>query len=654
MGNQMSVLQRMEDQEDESETFTGQKSALELIKSLNTADSKAPPYQPVASESESIPNGAPLILSTRTVQRCEEVDLGISVQEDNAAASSPATMEMGSVAEAGGKNLGKEAKPEAPAARSRLFLTLSRPVPGRAGDRATDSSSGAGRLDVSSDEAPGNKAPSDSTALPKAAAAGPGPHKTPGLVPAEDQAPAASWGPEPLSPERQGAALPKPKDTSFFDRVFKLDKGRTQTPVAVQPATHRPEHRGEAGELAGPSRLSSDVPPEQDLVDSKEKEQEIKTLGCVSEVPEVEIAKENPQITDTTDNNNPIMSFFKTLVSPNKAETKKDPEEAKVAKAESVCDGQAGQKTSETQTKGTKKKHLDSPRLGAAFRKLFRHKSGEKSPSSSADPKSDKVNFIPQETQGATKSPKGHNSSGHISAPASPETSKEGTKEKGPTSLPLGKLFWKKSIKEDSVPTGSEENVVYESPVEAVKTEDVESALHTVDLNEDGETTPEPTDTKPKKEDSKPPRTSLMAFFRQMSVKGDAGNTHPEAVNARDSSCQTSDSTEKATTPPEPEPEPATAGQKGKNGSSKDKKPAAEANTNKPKSNKQEAKEAAPAADQSVVEVNSLQNGDRSQKKPERQKQSIRGFLKGLGPKQMLDAQVQTDPVSIGPVGKSK
>lgn len=46
----------------------------------------------------------------------------------------------------------------------------------------------------------------------------------------------------------------------------------------------------------------------------------------------------------------------------------------KASKIEIVCDGQAGQKTSEIQAKGTKKKHLHSPRLGLTFRKLFRHK----------------------------------------------------------------------------------------------------------------------------------------------------------------------------------------------------------------------------------------------------------------------------------------
>ncbi|KAM9233952.1 LOW QUALITY PROTEIN: breast carcinoma-amplified sequence 1-like [Dugong dugon] len=344
---------------------------------------------------------------------------------------------------------------------------------------------------------------------------------------------------------------------------------------------------------------------EHDLVDSKEKEeQEITALSSsVPEAPELESVKENPQTTNMTESNNSIMSFFKTLVSPNKAETKQDPEDT-----------------------------------GA-----------EKSPPTVADPTSDKANFIPQETQGAAKNPKGSNPLGHVPSAASPETAKEGAKEKaGPTSLPLGKLFWKKSIKKDSVPTGSEENVVCISPVEIINSKEVESASQTVDLNEDGDATPEPTEVRPKREEGKPPRTSLMGFFRQMSVKREEERTHSE-VNGKDLD-QTSGSTEKATTPPVPEPELATAGQKGREGSSKDKKSPVEKSTQK----KQEAEVMAPSVEECVVEVDSLQKGDKPQKRPEKRWQSLGGFLKGLGPKRMLDAEVQTDPVSIGPVGKSK
>ncbi|XP_054180143.1 breast carcinoma-amplified sequence 1 isoform X5 [Homo sapiens] len=584
MGNQMSVPQRVEDQENEPEAETYQDNASAL-------------------------NGVPVVVSTHTVQHLEEVDLGISVKTDNVATSSPETTEISAVADANGKNLGKEAKPEAPAAKSRFFLMLSRPVPGRTGDQAADSSLGSVKLDVSSNKAPANKDPSESWTLPVAAGPGQDTDKTPGHAPAQDKVLSAARDPTLLPPETGGAggeAPSKPKDSSFFDKFFKLDKGQEKVPGDSQQEAKRAEHQDKVDEVPGLSGQSDDVPAGKDIVDGKEKEgQELGTADCsVPGDPEgLETAKDDSQAAAIAENNNSIMSFFKTLVSPNKAETKKDPEDT-----------------------------------GA-----------EKSPTTSADLKSDKANFTSQETQGAGKNSKGCNPSGHTQSVTTPEPAKEGTKEKsGPTSLPLGKLFWKKSVKEDSVPTGAEENVVCESPVEIIKSKEVESALQTVDLNE-GDAAPEPTEAKLKREESKP-RTSLMAFLRQMSVKGDGGITHSEEINGKDSSCQTSDSTEKTITPPEPEP--TGAPQKGKEGSSKDKKSAAE--MNKQKSNKQEAKEPAQCTEQATVDTNSLQNGDKLQKRPEKRQQSLGGFFKGLGPKRMLDAQVQTDPVSIGPVGKPK
>ncbi|XP_058431452.1 breast carcinoma-amplified sequence 1 isoform X8 [Marmota monax] len=557
MGNQMSVPQRVEDQEKESET--------EAYKASNSVCDQ---------------NGIPVMISTHTVQHYDEVDLGISMQEDNVTTSSPKTMEMGAVADANGKNLGKEAKPEAPAAKSRFFLTLSRPVPGRTGDQGTDSSSGPAKLDVSSNNAPGNKDPSEEPALPGAAAPGRATDKTPVRTPAPDQALSAPGAPE------SGAA--PTKDTSFFDKLFKLDKGRDKAAVDIQEEARRAESEDQAEEAPGGPGQGDAVPAGKDLVDSKETEgQEVETLNySVPGDPEgLEIAKDDSQATNTTESNNSIMSFFKTLVSPNKAETKKDPEDT----------------------------------------------DAEKSPTTSANLKSDKTNFTPQETPGTARSPKGCSPSGAVQSVTRPEASKEGSKEKsGPTSLPLGKLFWKKSVKEDSVAPGAEENVVCESPIEITKFEKVESASQTVDLTEEEDAKPEPMEVKLKREASKPRRTSLMALLRHM----------------------TSSSTEKPATPPEPEPAPAGAAQKGTEASSKDKRPAAE--TTKQKNSKQEAKEPAPSTEQVPVDANSLQNGGKSPKKLEKPRQSLGGFLKGLGPKRMSDAQVQTDPVSIGPVGKSK
>ncbi|XP_012583589.1 PREDICTED: breast carcinoma-amplified sequence 1 [Condylura cristata] len=577
MGNQMSVLQRAEDQENESETDTPK----------------------VAAGSECEQNGVPVVLSTHTIQYYDEVDLGISLQQDNVAASSSETTGLRAGEDASAEDLGKEANPEPPAAKSRFFLTLSRPVPGRAGDQATDSSRESVTPDVSPAEAAPNKGASESRALPTAAAGGGARDKTPEQAPS-----AATWGPEPLPPGSGGAAPSKPKDSSIFDKLFKLDKRPEKAPSdRIQEAQRaEPLDQADGADQADGSRgrRGRHAPAEADVVDIEGREgQEVRAVSdsLPGDPAELEAVKEDPQTTNIAENNNPIMSFFKTLVSPNKAEAKKDLEEP-ACKAEIVCDGQVGQKTPESHAKGAKKKHLDSPRLGLAFRKFFRQK----------------VCILLNE------------------------------QEREPWSA---QELW--SVKEESVPTGSEENEVCESPLEVAKSEEVESALQTVDLNEDGDTPPEPTELKPKREERKPQKTSILAFFRQMSVTGDGGVTHPEDSNGKDTDDQTSNSTEKATTPPEPEPPVATP--KGREGSIKDKKAAVE--VNKQKSNKPEAKEA-PHCEPAAVEVNSLQNGEKAQKRPERRRQSLGGFLKGLGPKRMLDAQVQTDPVSIGPAGKSK
>ncbi|XP_040588570.1 breast carcinoma-amplified sequence 1 isoform X6 [Mesocricetus auratus] len=573
MGNQMSVPLRTEVQEKQPEANT---------------------YKVIA-DNEHVQNGNPVMVSTQVIQRSDEVDLGISISKDNVAASSPKTTEAQAVANTSGKSLGKEAKPRAPAARSSFFLTLSRPVPGRPGDQGTDSSAASGKLDVSPGTAPANKDPSEHGALPVAAAPGPAADKTPGCPEAKQQAFPATCPPAPSPPESSAEDTSKPKDFSFFDRLFKLDRARERAPAGHQPEEAKAvRDQDQAEEAPAVPGSPHGVPAEEDIADSEGRGQEVDTLSySVPGEPEVLGTKrEDPQVVETTENSNTIMSFFKTLVSPNKTETKKDPEDTKAAKADSVCDGHAGQKMVETQAK-SKKKRLDSPRLGLAFRKFFRHKDAENSPATSASLKSDQANFTAQETPGATKSSKGCSPPSHVPPATASDTGKEGGKEKsGPTSLPLGKLFWKKSVKEDSLSTGAEEN----------------------------------------------------------SVKGDGGTTRSEESNGKDATCQTSNSAEK--TPAPPEPEPAAIAQKSKENSSKDKKSVAE--TNKQKSSKQEAREPVQCVQQPMVEANSLQNGDKTPKRSEKRRQSLGGFLKGLGPKRMLDAQVQTDPVSIGPVGKSK
>ncbi|XP_074144736.1 breast carcinoma-amplified sequence 1 isoform X5 [Sminthopsis crassicaudata] len=518
------------------------------------------------------------------------------------------TMEISTVSEANGKNLGKGAKAPTPAAKSRFFLTLSRPVPGRTGDQGIDSSVGSVSLDVSSENPPANKASSENMKLPATAALEEDSDKTQNQVPAEASLSATEPPTSPL-PEAEGAAPAKPKELSFFDKFFKLDKKKENIPVpiGIQEGTENTENLQHLDrETPGLSSQSNNV-PEEKAIDSKEKSGQENPVSVNSSDPEdtekPEIVQENLQTVNITENTNSIMSFFKTLVSSNKAETKTDSEDKSSKETQSTSN-----------TKGA-----------------------EKSPASSANTKSDKATSSSPETQGTQKNTKGLDSSAQQHTAASSESAKDGTKEKSPTSLPLGKLFWKKSIKEDTVSKGAEENQTQtqtqeacEAPVEIIKSEDIEASLQTIELNEEEAVNPEPALAKPNTEENKPRKPNLRLFLRQL----------------------TSDSTEKAITPPETEP--AGPGQNKKEGS-KDKKPTAD--QNKQKGNKKDASEQVNSPDRRGAEKNSMQNGGDSKESPLKRlekRQSLGGFFKGLGPKRMSDAEVQTDPVSIGPVGKSK
>ncbi|XP_027703582.1 breast carcinoma-amplified sequence 1 isoform X4 [Vombatus ursinus] len=608
MGNELSVPQKNEEEINES---------------------SADPSQ-IAPEPGCVQNGLPATESALIVQQKNDASTETSVNQGNVATSSHTTMEISTVSEANGKNLGKEAKAPTPAAKSRFFLTLSRPVPGRTRDQGTDSSVGSVCLDVSSENPPANKASSENMKLPATAALEEDSDKTQNQVPVEAS---LSTTEQPASPppEAEGAAPAKPQEPSFFNKFFKLDKKKENIPVpfGIQEGTDNTENQHLDRETPGLPSQSNNVPEEKDLVDSKEKSEQENPVGVNSSVPEdrgqPEIVQENPQTVNTTENNNSVMSFFKTLVTSNKAETKTDSEDKSSKETQSTSN-----------TKGA-----------------------EKSPASSANIKSDKATSSSPEAQGTQKNIKGLDCSAQQQTTASSESAKNGTKEKSPTSLPLGKLFWKKSIKEDTVPKGAEENQnkiqtqeACEAPVEVIKSEDIEASLQTIELNEEEAVSPEPAPAKPNSEENKSRKTNLRLFLRQLSMRGVEDFTNSEEVNETDSDGQTSDSTEKAVTPPETEP--AGPGQKNKE-ASKDKKPSAD--LNKQKGNKKDATEQVNSPDRRGAEKNSMQNGGGSKesplKRPEK-RQSLGGFFKGLGPKRMSDAEVQTDPVSIGPVGKSK
>ncbi|NXQ26231.1 BCAS1 protein, partial [Alaudala cheleensis] len=195
-----------------------------------------------------------------------------------------------------------------------------------------------------------------------------------------------------------------------------------------------------------------------------------------------------------------------------------------------------------------------------------------------------------------------------VAAPAPAVTSETPPKDKGPaTPLPLSKLFWKKNSSEEA---------------EAVSNEKAEVTPEPAAPDRDESRSTESTEVKPRGAESKTPKANLRKFFKL-------------TLNA----------TEKPLAPSESHPE----GQRSKEGS-KDKKSTLELG-------KQKGREQPEPREQPAADPESIQNGadtkETSCKKTEK-RQSLGGFFKGLGSKRMSDAEVQTDPVSILPAGKSK
>uniref|UniRef100_A0A8B9G2W3 Breast carcinoma amplified sequence 1 n=1 Tax=Amazona collaria TaxID=241587 RepID=A0A8B9G2W3_9PSIT len=228
------------------------------------------------------------------------VDAKASVAQDNVAVSSPKTMEQ---------SLGSAASRALPSAKPRSVFAFAWSVPGRTEDPATDSSLGAGKLDVSS-EAPGvNKAPSDSAEVPPAAGWEEEAHKNLTQAPVapslHDIGLVAS-----VTPEGEDAAASKPKQVTFFDRIFKLEKGKERSKAQIDTQEERqtsdlPDGHTTVKEAAGLQSTSNSVPQGKDSAGVN---------SLTAEQPqEAEGKQESPQTAAAVDNS--IMSFLKTLVS---------------------------------------------------------------------------------------------------------------------------------------------------------------------------------------------------------------------------------------------------------------------------------------------------------------------------------------------------
>ncbi|XP_058030461.1 breast carcinoma-amplified sequence 1 isoform X1 [Ahaetulla prasina] len=603
-------------------------------------------YSQVSSEPpESLQNG-PVILQpvqTELSANSDTVDARVSVGLDNAAVSSQKTMEISSNSEASGNNLGKEAKSIPPAAKTRFAFAFSRSVPGRTEAQATNSSLGSAQLDVSSEAAQANKASSENGELLDAAATEKASDKN--LSEAshseiELSAPA----------KEEDAPLPKSKELTFLDRLFKLEKGR--------PKSRRQEQNQQevtdscpgvdisSEEPAGLKSISDHESQGKDLVDERNQtplQQDIAVSNCLApeDLAQEERKTENTNTATRTDNN--IMSFFKTLVSPSKADSKCDREDKG---SQTGHGGQLAEKTAtDSLVKSTKKKKPDSPRIGhSTFSKLFRHKAKKDVPqTANTKPTEQPVPIVP-DTKPETNVPPAQDTpvvKPTVKPPEAPvqqpapavvvvtnEAPKEITKERSSsTPTPLSKFFWKKTPTDD---------------IEVINTERIEASPEVPVKDE--RRSQEVAETKSKGEE-RPTKTNLRKFFK-LSVRSDTVVTPPE-INGSAPDHQTLDFPDRPLT----RAETRDSASKGSHKNSTD-------NLTKSQEIPQKTKDPQESGQEEAAETDSLQNGEdavqQSPLKRMEKRQTLGGFFKGLSPKRMSDAGVQTDPVSIVSIVKPK
>ncbi|XP_063260268.1 breast carcinoma-amplified sequence 1 isoform X2 [Prinia subflava] len=579
-------------------------------------------YQPLSDSPDGVQNGSVVFAQNPPPAGNGEGDARAAPGRD-AAAVPPAELRGARAGGQAGGSAASGAVPAAsgavPAARPRAALAFPWAVPGRSAEPPAPAEPAADATGL-------NTAPREGTDRPGTAADRQESQKNPGQAPLQDVELEET-------PEGQDVAAPKAKQVTLLDRIFRLEKHKGRTRGDPQEGRQELDVPN-GGIAAGAPNAGVPLGKEIDECSQKELGQDCAGEQVAAAPGRAQAQQDGPQ---AAAGQGSVMSFLKTLVSPNKAEAKSDSED-KGSKAEKGPGGQPGPKA-ESPSKGAKKKKAESPKLGhGTFSKLFRHKAAKetqqttntKSPEQPAAPCAKADRNVPQAQE---PQPKQNPKAPEAAAPPQGVTSeppREATRDKGPaTPLPLSKLFWKKNSSEEA---------------EAVSNEKAEAAPEAAAPDRDESRSAESAEVKPRGAESKTPKANLRKFFK-LSLKGDGGTPSSEEGAGPSPTHRTLNPTEKPLAPSESDP----GGQRSKEGS-KDKKSLVELG-------RQKGREQPEPREQPAAEPDSVQNGgdtkEPSYKRTEK-RQSLGGFFKGFGSKRMLDAEVQTDPVSILPAGKSK
>ncbi|XP_075427697.1 breast carcinoma-amplified sequence 1 isoform X24 [Ascaphus truei] len=413
MGNEMSLYERADE-------------------GPNTAGSDSELATELQNGPASLQNSPPI----HSMKGNDCVDAKEMVQRDQVIISSQKTIVISPIAN------GNEAKPPVPAAKSRFRLSVSQPSPGRTTFRA-----------IGPEE--GSEMPTEEPLMIQ----GQKDNKT--IVGNKDQNPAPPSAPTDQPPTTSNStgveATPsKPKEISLFDRMFKPEKKvQVELPLEIQAEeTQVPSVTVEQN--AG---LQSSVPrsynPAQDIEDCKQaaaqvQKSESTSIPATPDPKETDTRSEASQTSPPTEEH-PVMSFFKTLVSPNKSVPKSEEEpqteaDEKSKKDEQQCDNKIPAQTAKDDAKAATEQ---TPRAKPFWRKVVEVQLVTVKPEKAApvqiltpDTKSSEPNIQPQ-----------------IPAQTAKDDAKAATEQ-----TPRAKPFWRKSFKEEPLTSKVQENSSKEEP----------------------------------------------------------------------------------------------------------------------------------------------------------------------------------------------
>ncbi|XP_078092555.1 breast carcinoma-amplified sequence 1 isoform X2 [Mustelus asterias] len=385
-----------------------------------------------------------------------KVDSVADVKQDTGTFTSERTMEISANTNAGEKELEESAKP---VSKSRFSMSFSRSVPGRANGPSTEPISETEKLQTNQGGVSVNTASVDTANLQASSSQK--------WSSAQKQQQLSTESTDAVEHTAKETEQPKQKEISFFDKLFKQgDKGKLQNEnqgdLKAAGSQGKVDTEEEATELIHRldcTQYSLETgDSNKDHTTSSHGGQVSQNSASKSSEDFKESEKDNKAETPADDNS--VMNFFKTLVTPTKSSSK------------SEVDSQ--------QASDDKKKVNGEHKEAAAKSHKFEQKAAEQEIS---------------KTNGA-------------------DSSDKAKLEKSPTQSPFGKLFKQKTIKE--VP-----QVEQETSTSDPKSEKGTSQPQRQMSKQEIKSLESAQKVESEEEEVKPAKKGFLNFFKQMSVKED-------------------------------------------------------------------------------------------------------------------------------------